>query len=133
VREERALAGARILILEDEYLIAADLRDELAAHGATVLGPFRQADMALEAIACERPSLALVDVNLGLGPSFDVPRALRTADVPFLFVTGYDRRAIPPEFADVPLIGKPVGVALLVHAATALLARTAQAPASPAR
>lgn len=123
-----ALHGARVLVLEDEYFIAADLRDALTECGASVLGPFRRTEEVVAAIARERPSMALVDINLGLGPSFDAPRALREADIPFAFVTGYDQGAIVAEFAGVPRIEKPVAAAALCRTRSSCWGRRSPIP-----
>jgi DNA-binding NarL/FixJ family response regulator len=101
------LRGARILVLEDDYYVATDLQAVLEDSGAQVVGPFADAADALSAIEREQPDCALVDINLGQGPSFDLPRALTRENVPFAFVTGYDALAIPTEFKMFERLEKP--------------------------
>lgn len=115
------LAATSVLVLEDDYYLAKDLQQALEAVGSTVIGPFANEADAARATGERTPGCAFVDVNLGAGPSFEIPRRLRGADVPFLFVTGYDAGTIPPEFADVPRLEKPVGRRRIVEAANSLL------------
>lgn len=117
----KALEGVRVLVVEDDYYLANDLQEMLAAAGATVLGPVpdqRQADRHLGSADC-----ALVDINLGEGPSFALPAELQKRDIPFAFVTGYDAAVIPAQFEDVERCEKP----LARGAACAVAARLIQA------
>jgi DNA-binding NtrC family response regulator len=102
------LRQARILVLEDDYYLATDLQNALEAAVASVVGPFADAAGAVEALAAEPPDCALVDLNLGQGMCFDVPHELARRVIPFAFVTGYDRTAIPDEFAATARVEKPV-------------------------
>lgn len=102
------LRGLRILVVEDEYYIAADTMGELIEAGANAIGPFGSESEALLSIAQEPPDFAVVDINLGRGPSFAIARALREQRIPFIFVTGYDEWTIPCEFEGTPLLQKPV-------------------------
>ena len=104
------LSGRRLLVVEDDFLIADDLRDELTGAGAEVLGPVPTVSRALEIIGSE-PSLdgAVLDVNLGGEKVFPLVDILRKRDVPCVFVTGYDRRAIPVAYSDIPICEKPAG------------------------
>lgn len=103
-----SLAGAKVLVLEDDYYLAIDLQEALEKAGATVIGPCPDVPDALSLIGEERPDCALLDVNLGRGPSFDLPRELARQGVPFAFITGYDREVIPEEFNGADRLEKPV-------------------------
>lgn len=116
------LRGARILVVEDDYYLATDLQQALGAQGAVVLGPFNDVAQATSAVATDPPVIALVDVNLGHGPSFDLPRHLIGEKIPFAFVTGYDQGALPSEFRDQPRIEKPASARAIVAMAEQLLA-----------
>ena len=118
------LSGVRVLVLEDDFYLAMDLQDALTACGATVIGPFRDAEEAIREVERETPDAALVDVNLGQGPEFTLPARLLESGVPFAFVTGYDRAAVPSEFARVPRVEKPVSTVAATRAAAALLSRS---------
>lgn len=102
------LTGTQVLVLEDDFYLASDLSDTLTQAGATVVGPFPDAESACEAVRSARPDCALVDVNLGEGATFELPRALDAQHIPFLFVTGYDRAALPPEFENRDRLLKPI-------------------------
>ncbi|HEY0334705.1 MAG TPA: HWE histidine kinase domain-containing protein [Stenotrophomonas sp.] len=112
---ENTLDGERILVLEDDYYLATDAARALRGAGAEVLGPCRSEPSAIELIDKEPPSAAVLDINLGAGPSFRLARQLQTHGVPFCFVTGYDADVIPPELLDVPRLQKPVDLRELVN------------------
>jgi DNA-binding NtrC family response regulator len=106
---EANLKRLRILIVEDEYLIADDLCNTLNDAGAIVLGPVATVDAARALIEDEiEIDAALLDVNLGGTMVFDVADALTKRNVPFAFATGYDRGSIPERFSDVPRLEKPL-------------------------
>lgn len=103
----KALSGVRVLIVEDDYYLATDAETALASAGAAVLGPCGDEESGLALAAQEAFDCAILDVNLGPGPSFRLARTMRSRGVPFLFVTGYDQEAIPKEFANVQRLQKP--------------------------
>lgn len=108
---EESLRGCRVLIVEDEYLIADDLRNALTGAGAEVLGPIGSVEGATDFIAGEpRIDAAILDVNLRGEMVFPVADALRERGVPFAFATGYDQWALPDRFADAPRYEKPFNV-----------------------
>ena len=80
------LNGKRVLVVEDNYLLAMDLVDELEAANAVVVGP------------C---------VNLGGENTFHLADRLKALDVPYIFFTGYDKHVLPERFADDECISKP--------------------------
>ncbi len=102
------LSDRTVLVVEDEYYLAADVSAAIARQGAKVLGPCADHREALRLLQARRPDCAVLDVNLGQGPGFDVADRLRDLGVPFLFFTGYDRENIPARFADVTRLEKPV-------------------------
>ncbi len=101
------LAGVRILVVEDDYYLASDAQDMLTLAGAAVLGPCSDEESGLLLAAELAIDCAVLDVNLGPGPSFRIAHVMRARGIPFLFVTGYDREAIPEEFADIERLQKP--------------------------
>ena len=102
------LNGVTVLILEDDFYLATDMRDVLSRCGAALLGPYGDAQEALSALAGELPHCALLDINLGAGPSLELPARLVDLGIPFAFVTGYDQSVIPDCHAHVARIEKPL-------------------------
>jgi DNA-binding response OmpR family regulator len=105
MREE--LRGLRILVVEDEYLVAALIQDFLEAAGCIVLGPIPRLAQAVDAARAEACDGAVLDINLGGSRVFSVAEVLSRRRIPFVFVTGYGADALPTEFHQRPTIRKP--------------------------
>lgn len=105
------LTGRRILLVEDDYLLADALAQALRSTGALVSGPIGTVDGALAAVdQLDDIEAVVLDVNLN-GIRVDaVADAVRARGVPMVFVSGYDRNLLPPRFADVPHCLKPVDI-----------------------
>ncbi|SKA26913.1 Response regulator receiver domain-containing protein [Consotaella salsifontis] len=121
--DEASFSGCRILVVEDEYYLAADAARVLREAGAEILGPCSSEEAARMELEEQRPRAAVVDINLGLGPSFAFAETLKDLGIPFVFITGYDREAIPPEFVGIERLEKPVLLSDLVAAVARLLGR----------
>jgi DNA-binding response OmpR family regulator len=120
---EIAIAGLRVLIAEDEYLIADNLKRELLKTGVSIIGPFARLDAVYRAIRSEAViDAALLDVNLDGEMVFPAAKLLAARGVPFLLVTGYDAWAIPEGYAHLRRLEKPIGPGQTVKALEALLA-----------
>jgi ActR/RegA family two-component response regulator len=102
------LTGCAVLIVEDNYFVAIDTQRALQAAGAIVFGPAVSEQDALRTLQTVTPTVAIVDVNLGYGPSFVVASELKHRHIPFLFVTGYNDTVIPDEFESIKRLDKPV-------------------------
>jgi CheY-like chemotaxis protein len=89
------LIGKRVLIVEDEYLVAMLIEDVLEECGCSVLGPFGTVDAALEAARTETFDLAVLDVNLRGIKVYPVAELLAERHIPFLFLSGYGDEAVP--------------------------------------
>lgn len=102
------LRGRRVLIVEDEYLLAEDLRMTLERFGAEVLGPVPSVGEAMATVA-DHPDLdgAVLDMNLRGNMVFPVADMLVARGVPFFFTTGYATSAIPEKYAGVMRFEKP--------------------------
>jgi DNA-binding response OmpR family regulator len=102
------LRGRAVLIVEDDFYLADDTREVIEEAGATVVGPVNTAEEALSLLDRERADCAVVDVNLGSGPSFVLASVLQTRGIPFVFLTGYDPDVIPAGFRGIPCLQKPI-------------------------
>jgi CheY-like chemotaxis protein len=102
-----SLAGKRILVVEDEYMIAVLLEDLLADLECVVAGVAARPKEALELINSTPLDAAVLDVNLDGVDSFGIAAALADRRIPFIFATGYGGSRLTPEFANCPVIQKP--------------------------
>lgn len=104
-----ALQGRRILVVEDEYMIAREIAETLTDVGIDVIGPVPGVGDAMQIIAEERQiDGALLDVNLRSEPVWIVVDALRLRNIPVVLATGYDQDVIPKAYSDLPRREKPV-------------------------
>lgn len=107
-------SGWRVLVIEDDGLIAMDISDTLDQLGHVVVGPMRTVESALATIDNEVVDLALLDVNLGYGEtSYPIAEALRQRGVPFAFLTGYGEADLDASFRDRPVLSKPIDEKIL--------------------
>ena len=114
----KRLDGKRILVVEDEPLLAMDIARQLEDAGACVIGPAGNASAALSLIEQYRFHGALLDANLGGDPVDDIAASLVSKNIPFAFVSGYNRDTLPALYNEVELLPKPfVGSQLLAVAA----------------
>jgi PAS domain S-box-containing protein len=105
--DKPSLRGKRILVVEDEALLSMDLEESLAAAGCHVVGPAATVETARKLITHEQCDAALLDVNLSGHPVDELAAALTKHAVPFAFLTGYGREALPRGFGEAKMLGKP--------------------------
>ena len=110
------LAGRRVLVVEDQYLVAEEMRRMVIALGGEVVGPVARAAPGLDVIARQGIDLALLDINLGGDDVYPLAEELLRRDAPFFFVTGSEPWVIPEMFRDVPRLEKPVTSKILSDA-----------------
>lgn len=104
----QALAGRRILVVEDESLVAMLLETILEDMGCTAVGPAATVDEGLALVADgARLDAALLDVNVAGRQVFPIAQALRDRGVPFVFSTGYGEGGLPDEWRGQTTIQKP--------------------------
>jgi CheY-like chemotaxis protein len=116
------MMGQRVLVLDDEMLVAMMLEDMLAELDYEVVGPFGTLEEALAAVATERLDCAIIDLNLGRGVlSTPVAEALRARGVPFLLATGYGANEQTDQMGHSGLLGKPFSTSDVQDAIKALL------------
>jgi CheY-like chemotaxis protein len=103
------LAGKRILVVEDDGLIAFDIVSELRRAGCTAIGPALRLETAMTIAAAQDIDAAVLDVFLEGAYAWQLAGTLKAQGVPFLFQTGFGRFLdFPAEFASVPRLEKPV-------------------------
>lgn len=115
----------RVLIVEDEVVVAMFLEDTLADLGYAVAGSATSLDEGLAAARGAALDAALLDVNLAGRESFPIAAVLRGRGVPFLFVTSYGPAGIQPAYRDAPVLTKPVDPAALGRALKGIIERGA--------
>jgi len=110
------LSGLKVLVVEDQYLVADEHEHLLRSLGAEVMGPAPSVQAALQLLADQTPDLALLDVNLEQEKVFALAEELERRETPFLFVTGYEGWVIPSAYRGVPIVEKPLSARLLLRA-----------------
>jgi DNA-binding response OmpR family regulator len=116
----------RILVVEDDYLIASLLVNILRSAGWEVIGPVGRLVEAVETAAREGFDAAVLDVNLGGEAVYPVAEVLSARNVPFLFLTGYGVETLQRQFCERPRRGKPFKAAELIDAVARIVAPTAE-------
>ncbi len=108
------VAGRRLLVVEDETLIAMELCQDLAALGWNIVGPAATIEEAMRLIDEQPlPDAAVLDVNLGGKLVYPLAELLQAKGVPFVFCSGYQQLDDHDNFRVWPLVRKPVNIALL--------------------
>ena len=101
------LSGRRVLVVEDETMVAWLLEDMLADLGCAVVGPAAHVNQALAMLDAEALDAAVVDINLNGQKSYPVADALAARGVPFVFSTGYNKDSLPNSYQSFPALQKP--------------------------
>ncbi|MDZ7281315.1 response regulator [Sphingomonas sanguinis] len=110
------LTNRRILIVEDEYMLARDLQLELEEAGAIVIGSEASVRSALSRIEQEeRIDAVILDVNLGGQFAFPVADALNARQIPFIFASGYEDDVVKSRYPGVVNCAKPFVSRRLLH------------------
>jgi PAS domain S-box-containing protein len=102
------VTGNRVMIVEDEALVAMALRESLDELGFSVIGPFNRISEAMIALRNNHIDAAVLDVNLGGELIYPLADVLAADHVPFVFITGYGAEEIEPRYASVPILQKPI-------------------------
>jgi CheY-like chemotaxis protein len=128
-RGHRMRESRRILVVEDDFLVARLLAEILESVGWQVVGPVAHLAAALNAAASESFDAAVLDVNLAGQTVYPVAKVLDARRVPFAFVTAYGREALPPLFCRRPHLAKPFVPGELIDTVARLIGRAAEAEA----
>ena len=120
---DSALRGRRVLIIEDEMLVAMELENVLRNHRCNVLGPAETVERAIALIGEGRPEAAVLDLHLNGQSALPVAAALNARGVPFVVVSGYSKTQLQArELSRAPWLAKPVDHPKLLRELTRLLA-----------
>lgn len=101
------MAAKRILIVEDEVLVAMHIEDLLLAMGHEIVGPAFRFKDAIILAASGDIDFAILDVNLAGTPSFPIADILLTRGIPFVFATGYGNEGVAPRYGTASALRKP--------------------------
>jgi CheY-like chemotaxis protein len=112
----------RILVVEDEAVIAMLVEDMVLDFGSEVVGPAAKMDEALRLASHAALDAAILDVNVGGAVVFPVADVLRSRGVPIIFATGYGSGGLPPRFRNDPALSKPFSYEALAEALRTVLA-----------
>ena len=123
IHNDPQLNGLRVIVVEDETLLAMLLEDMLAELGCEVLWTAHRVGKALELMAQSTPDAAVLDVNIAGDPVYPVAQALIERDIPFVFATGYGTRGLDDSWRDRPIVQKPFQMEHLSRGLLAALGR----------
>jgi CheY-like chemotaxis protein len=101
------MPNARLLIVEDEYLIRLLLEDMLVEFGCTIAAVASNLEDGKQAAQTAQIDLAILDVNIDGEQVFPIADILRGRKLPFIFITGYGARGLPDSYRDSPTLQKP--------------------------
>jgi CheY-like chemotaxis protein len=104
---KRELSNRKILVVEDEMMIAMLIEDMLDEFGCKLVGPATNVPRALELIARENVEIAVLDLNLDGQNTYAIADALQQKNVPFIFATGYGSTGLRQEYGNRPVLQKP--------------------------
>jgi two-component SAPR family response regulator len=114
--KDHELAGFRVLVVEDEALIAIGIQDILLDFGCEIVGPVGKLETAIEMASNEKVDAAILDVTIRGGKIFPVADILQGRNIPFVLASGYGDRSLPEAMRDQPRLTKPFStVALEEH------------------
>jgi len=128
-----ALDHRRVLVIEDEPVVAMDVMAILQEAGCTVLGPAGTVTEARRLIEAADFDVAFLDANLSGQPVDELAAALTARNTPFAFVTGYGQEGLPEAFRKAPVLSKPFSPQQLIETASALVPRPARLTALSSR
>lgn len=98
---------ARVLVVDDEALIAMMLSDLIVEYGHETVGPAHSESQALDLVATAEIDAAILDVTLGDHDCFAVAQALKDRGIPYAFATGHGLHAVPDTFREQKTLSKP--------------------------
>lgn len=112
----------RVLVVEDEAMIAMLVEDMVLDFGSEVVGPVARLNEAIQLARHAELDAAILDINVGGAVTFAVAEVLNERGIPFIFATGYGAGAIPPRFSRSATLPKPFSYQSLSDALRVALA-----------
>jgi len=117
------VTGRRIMVAEDETLIALEIEEVLLGLGCHVVGPVAKLDDAVQLAREEEIDAAILDVNLRGGPIYPAAELLLSRGIPFVLASGYGNWALPEWLQGQPRLTKPFSNRDVVEEVTRLCRR----------
>ena len=124
----RDFRNVRVFLVEDEFLMASTLQEDLEAEGFQVFGPYPTLALAQAAIDVDRYDVAIIDVNLRGQLSYPIADELMRRNVPLIILTGFALRDLPDRFRKVLKLSKPYNLAATLRAVDKVLGGKPAAP-----
>ena len=118
----KSKSGIQILVIEDEPIISMLIEDMLIEIGCQSIEAVASIDNALKFLADVRPDFVILDIDLNGTRSYPIAALLRSREIPFVFVSGYDAAMLDAAYADVRILQKPFRIGDLDSAIEAALA-----------
>ena len=117
------MTQARVLVAEDEFIIAFDLCDTVEEAGYTVEGPHADNSSAMLAFQKDKPDIAILDIELDDGIVFPLAQRLADEDVPIIFHSGrYSSEEVSARFPGAKTLTKPCPPARMIETVNSVLA-----------
>jgi CheY-like chemotaxis protein len=101
------VCGLRVLLVEDEMMVALLLETMLTDLGHRVVGPVARLEEGLEMVEREAIDLAVLDVNINGNEAYPIAAVIEARGIPFIFATGYGSTGLHPAYSDRPVLQKP--------------------------
>lgn len=118
---EDSLPGRRVLVVEDNPLLALDLDDALRESGVEVVGPALDFDTGMALLREDALDGAVLDIDIGGRPVWPIARGLREEGVPFVFVSADCGKGLPDDLAGSVCLAKPAGTDAILTTVSAVM------------
>jgi DNA-binding response OmpR family regulator len=102
------LGRRRILVVEDDYLLAMGIVDEIEDHNGIAIGPAATLVAGIDLLRREKPDACILNIRLGPDMVYPLADEILAAGIPFVFASAEHRSSIPHRFRDIPLHSKPI-------------------------
>ena len=116
MNQSENFAGTKVLVVEDEFLLADDARRALEDLGAAVIGPTPRVDKALQFLRTTQIDAAILDIDLAGELVFPVAEMLQDMGIPFVFASAYETSIIPARYKGFVLSDKPIELERIAQA-----------------